>query len=222
MNLADGYREFATYHLGRPLHGDDGHAASELTAAEQRLALRLPPALRDYYAVCGAVEALSCSHNRLLPPRELQCEDGYLVFMDENQSVCCWGLRLDSLAGNDPQVWQGVSMAGRDALEWHGEGLPCSQWLRLMGWWQLVNGGFAYAAYTQTTPAVARQVSTRWPLLGRHPDGVMAFHGNASQVLAVATGEDCALWAAGRTHADLAAIDAALDIAWDYSALDED
>ena len=91
-----------------------------------------------------------------------------------------------------------------------------------MGWWQLVNGGFAHAAYAQTTPSVMRQASTQWPLLGRHPDGVMAFHGNAAQVLALATGGDCVLWAAGRTRADLAAIDAALGIAWDYSALDED
>lgn len=222
MGLTDDYRGFAAHHLGRPLRDGDGHAAGELAAAEQRLGLELPPALRAYYLACGAVEALNRSHNRLLPPQELQCEDGHLVFMDENQGVCCWGLRVDSLAEQDPQVWQGVSVAGTDALEWHGEDLPCSQWLRLMGWWQLVNGGFAYAAYTQATPELVQQVRALWPLLGRHPDGVMVFHGSDAQLLAMATGEDAALWAAGRTRADLQAIDAALDIAWDYSTLDEE
>lgn len=221
MDYCTLFREFAEHHLGRALQGRDGYGAA-LATAEKRLGFTLPPALRAYYAVCGAVAALNRSHNRLLRPAELGIEDHHLVFMDENQSVCCWGLRVESLTEDDPQVWQGVSVAGSTALEWHDEGMPCSRWLRLMSWWQLVNGGFAHTAYTQTSADVLHKASTLWPLLGRHSDGVMAFHGTGPQLLALASGEDCALWAAGRTRADLEAMHAALDIHWDYSALDED
>jgi hypothetical protein len=39
-----------------------------------------------------------CSiHNNVFSPKDLDFEDGYLMFMDENQSVVSWGIKKKDL-----------------------------------------------------------------------------------------------------------------------------
>ncbi|MFN7972773.1 MAG: hypothetical protein U0166_10565 [Acidobacteriota bacterium] len=100
------YRELGQRYLGGSVTGKDGVPEEQVILAESRLGFALPCALRDYYLVLGAVPKLNRVHNRLLAPSELQPEEGFLVFLEENQGVVSWGIPLSIIAEEDPVVWQ--------------------------------------------------------------------------------------------------------------------
>jgi hypothetical protein len=106
MTFESVFRDFARRHLGRDTAGLDGLPAAVIDAAEASLGLRLPQALRAYYRVLGSVEVLNRGHNRIFGPEELTRDEGYLVFMDENQSVVLWGIRVEDCELDEPEVWQ--------------------------------------------------------------------------------------------------------------------
>lgn len=77
---------------------------AELDGAERRLALRLPPALREWYERLGARADVWSLQDRLLSPSEVQVVDGVLTFGIENQGVVRWGIRVGDLGTADPPV----------------------------------------------------------------------------------------------------------------------
>jgi hypothetical protein len=101
------------------------------------LGFSLPSALRDYLLLAGGARE-NREHNRLLPPEELAVEDGYLVFMEENQSVVDWGIPLTLARRADPEVWQRVN---GDEPEWYSEELRFSEFiLKNLAWQRGVEG----------------------------------------------------------------------------------
>jgi hypothetical protein len=72
--------------IGRKLKPTDGLAAGFTMAAERKLSLTIPTALREYYSVAGRLP-LDKEHNRLYRPGKLRVLEGKLVFMEENQCV---------------------------------------------------------------------------------------------------------------------------------------
>lgn len=110
--------------LARALEEGDGVSPERLSAANARLGFDLPPAVVDFYRLAGSAPELQV-HNRLREPEALTVEDGYLVFMEENQRVVDWGLRLP-LDGADPEVWQRVN---GDEPAWYSEAMPFSIFL---------------------------------------------------------------------------------------------
>jgi hypothetical protein len=111
--------------LRRPLQPDDRVDINHLTRAEQRLGVVLPDIVVDFYATAGAAPELQ-AHNRLRQPDALEVEDAYLVFMDENQDVVDWGLRLPLTRTGDPEVWQRVN---DDASAWYSEEMTFSEFI---------------------------------------------------------------------------------------------
>src|SRR6266481_8167056 len=61
-------RTFAT--LGTKLTARDRTPPEKIAAAEKKLGLRLPRALRDYYLVAGRERFLNHAHNHLCAPRD--------------------------------------------------------------------------------------------------------------------------------------------------------
>lgn len=98
------FLELAEAHLQEPLGAADGWPEAALAEAEARLGRGLPAALRAYYATMGRSPAVA--YNELVPPGELEPADGYLVFMHENQGVVSWGIRIEDLDADDPEVFQ--------------------------------------------------------------------------------------------------------------------
>ena len=58
----------------------------------------------------------------------------HLWFMEENQVVVHWGLRIDQLDRIDPEVWQRLN---RDPPEWHAEDRRFSDFIIAMIGWQM-------------------------------------------------------------------------------------
>jgi len=92
--------------FGKPLAAGDGIDEDRLRAAEIRLDLALPAALREAYALFGQRRDLTSTQDRLLLPEQLAIggADGVLVFRVENQSCAAWGVRGSELGQDDPPV----------------------------------------------------------------------------------------------------------------------
>ena len=84
-----------------PIEAWDGWNHADLNAAEDRLGVRLPDAVRDAYALFGKRPDLTSNQDWLLTPSELRLDGEVVVFRREIHSVTSWGAALDSA---DPAV----------------------------------------------------------------------------------------------------------------------
>lgn len=87
-----------------PPAGQGGVSALDLTRAEKRLGLVLPPAFCEWYACCGARQDVWSVQDSLFTPRELRLDRDVLLFAAENRGVVGWGIRLEDLGADDPPV----------------------------------------------------------------------------------------------------------------------
>ncbi|MGW2180090.1 SMI1/KNR4 family protein [Streptomyces sp. NPDC001732] len=104
----------------RPLTGTDGHAPADLDAAQARLGLPLPAALREAYQLLGRRPDLTDNQDRLLAPQDLYLDEGrgVLVFRVENQSCAYWGIRVTDLDQDDPPVVVRADLVRPTADDW--------------------------------------------------------------------------------------------------------
>lgn len=109
--------DFAAYWRA-PLQAGDGYDAATLDAAERRLGLRLPAALREAYLLLGHRDDLCRNQDRLLRPDELQVYEGALVYHAENQGAAHWGILLDDLGAEDPATVVRPDLADKSAEQW--------------------------------------------------------------------------------------------------------
>ncbi|QDY77314.1 SMI1/KNR4 family protein [Streptomyces qinzhouensis] len=102
----DFIRAYAAEWSAAPLGAGDGCGAEEIAAAEERLGLRLPAALKEAYALLGRRPDLTDNHDVLRPLAELELDEAgeALVFRDENQGACRWGIPLAEAGLDDPPV----------------------------------------------------------------------------------------------------------------------
>ena len=87
--------------------------------------LHVPDALFDYYSLFGH-HVINNGQNRLRTIEELEWHDGWLIFMEEDQGMVCWGIHHHDLTTPDPLVWQG--MVGEE-MEWLQADTPLSRFL---------------------------------------------------------------------------------------------
>lgn len=91
-------------------------ALGEIESAEQRLGVRLPPSVREWYSLESALSVLSEHSNDdpLIPVRDFALTDstaGRLIPIRwENQGVCTWAILLDG--SDDPPVLVDVDSNG--------------------------------------------------------------------------------------------------------------
>ncbi|MFI6729585.1 SMI1/KNR4 family protein [Streptomyces atratus] len=109
-------------HWSSTLETGDGWTEADLAAAEERLGVRLPAALREAYLLFGRRRDLTSNHDMLLSPAELHVDDvrEALVFRHENQGAASWGILLDSLQDDDPAVFIRSDLADKTAERWDG------------------------------------------------------------------------------------------------------
>ncbi|MCX4847601.1 SMI1/KNR4 family protein [Streptomyces sp. NBC_00893] len=113
-------RAFARDWGRSPLTGADGHAPAGLDAAQARLGLPLPVALRDAYQLLGRRSDLTDNQDSLLAPESLyvDADRGVLVFRVENQSCAYWGIRVTDLDQDDPPVVVRADLVRPTADDW--------------------------------------------------------------------------------------------------------
>lgn len=137
MNFRNTYQRLSRKYLGRLLTGFDGVSAIAVQRAERRLGVALPLSLREYYLAVGRVRRLNHIHNKLRPAMRLRIEDGHLVFMDENQFVVSWGIRVRDLRLKNPVVWQ---RNNTPPIQWYSEEKTVPELLESMFDWYSGSG----------------------------------------------------------------------------------
>ena len=86
----------------RPLTPDDGYTEADLEAAATSLGHPLPAALREALRLFGRRDDLTRNQDPLATPEDLEIHEGALIFRDENQGVCSWGVLLEDLRPGRP------------------------------------------------------------------------------------------------------------------------
>jgi hypothetical protein len=136
--------------------------ATVLALAEQRLGIRVPDALRAYFAVSGGEQRFNQAHNSLLSPEQWFVDTGRLVFLAENQSVVFWGVvAVDDRP--DPPVDQGVN---DETIAWYPEHPSCSGFLMAMLCWQAAMGGFGRTWSAAVTEHFRGKLIDSWRRVG--------------------------------------------------------
>lgn len=98
-----------------PLEPQDGWNRHDLAAAEDRLGVAIPEALKEALALFGKRPDLTSNQDRLLMPSELRVDNDVLVFRDENQWVAAWGA---ALGGDDPPTLIKLDLAHKSDERW--------------------------------------------------------------------------------------------------------
>ncbi len=209
--------------LYQPLSSEDGFSDDEVASAEQRLGLRLPCLLREFYLLAGKRTDLNYAHNQLVHPGDLQIEDEHLVFYVENQAACIWGVRAEDLHVADPPVVRGDSMAGVTQWVWEPHFERFSSFLLMMLCWQGVGGGMTHTAVVSGIDAqVEETIRARWRAVNidAGESGIRGYIGDGQILCLMGTQPRVDLHAGARNEKRLAEIEALLHVAWDYSSLD--
>ena len=164
--------------LGRAITPQDGCAEERISAAQTRFGVAIPSSLRTLYQQLGECAMVMRSFQRFAPPEEWRMEGGRLMFLEENQLVCEWGV---DAAG---QVWMLVDDA--DA-PWHPEALNLPDFLTALLPYQLAQGGWPLcgstvvkrAEYPAELEAIAQELD--WPLIVKHNG--LTIYGKGSAML---------------------------------------
>jgi hypothetical protein len=129
--------EMAQRYLARDFAAEDGLPRAAVDEAQRRLGMRIPASLAYYYQRAGCCAALNALHHRLYAPAELLTDGGFIVFMDENQSVVSWGFRAADCHEHDPIVWQRNNTPPQ---EWYSEDKRFTRFLASMFDWYVETG----------------------------------------------------------------------------------
>jgi hypothetical protein len=127
--------------FGYPLTERTAVSAEAVAAAQKRLGVRIPAALRDYYLVAGHEHRFNTCCNRLLPPPKWTVSKQRLLFMEENQWAGWWGVSTRNPDSDDPPVSQGIKY---EPIIWYRAHRKCSVFLAVMLHYQAVSGGFRF------------------------------------------------------------------------------
>ena len=82
----------------------DGCTPQSIIAAETRLGLVFPTALREWYAIAGRRRGVWSRQDHFHEPEELRVKRDKLIICTENQSVVEWSVSKERLQEPDPPV----------------------------------------------------------------------------------------------------------------------
>ncbi len=121
--------------------GSATYSKPEVDAAEHRLGIRFPAALRALYERTGR-HPMHTVHNTLFPPGKISIYEEHLVFYEESQRVCYWGISSRCLEDADPPVETTFENQGK--LEFRPEFSSISDFLSFQAAWQGTEGALPY------------------------------------------------------------------------------
>ena len=218
-NFRDLYRRtYAT--LGFSLTSRDGLSFDKIAAAEKKLGIRLPAALRDYYLVAGRECSLNHAHNHLCAPEEWEKHGRKLVFMEENQCAVVWGVTASREPADDPAVYQGP-MVDEEPSGWFLEDRKCSVFMVFMLHMQAAfGGGMPFTASGPAPQNLRATLDGGWSF-GGEVNGMRSYSRNKQAVCFVkwqdffATDKTWRVFAGTCDEDDLDAIATDLNVRWD-------
>lgn len=203
-----------------PLQEGDGYSAAELDAAEQRLGLKLPLALREWYGLAGKREDIVATCNFLASPDELEImdENNLLVFYCENQQVVEWSVQEADLALADPPVWLDNSGLHSTRQEPVRENDTLSEFALQMVVLETLFKPEVFEGYGKITPLTLRGLEQHFIHLGfpdwHWPAYPTRFYGGDGVLIQMFENE--ALQVTAQSQAAFERVQTVLEIDWDH------
>lgn len=157
------FTQIAESLLARPLVSQDGVNEVELKEAEQRLARKLPTSLVSFYLSVGQLPQFMSAFQLFALPEQLYVKDDLLIFLEENQGACYWGV------DEQQNVFQCEEDNSRYEL-----GLTLTEFLTLMLYYQVAQG----AEYTYCSNLLDQELAPLyeedgWQLVVKQDDLVI-------------------------------------------------
>lgn len=105
--FSQSYRNIVTDHFEGEWEPEDGLSAQEYAdALADSDVTVLPAALEQFYRSVGAVEDIMEAYYFVWDPDELEVQDGYVCFMEDEDDRYTWGFPVESLNVPDPLVFR--------------------------------------------------------------------------------------------------------------------
>jgi hypothetical protein len=124
-------KETAEKLLKRPLEKDDGINIESINEIEFIIDTKLPKSLKDFYINIGNNKLFTRSFEYFLDIDKLYFKNNKLVFLEENQEVCIWGINTNE---DDPIVFINADD------EWYSLDIKLSQFIKIMMFYQCAQG----------------------------------------------------------------------------------
>lgn len=129
--------------LGRALLNTDGYDLNDIEQVEHTPGVRIPETLKSFWQLVGRLKMFTSSFELFLPPNEIFLEGDYLVFLQENQGVCYWSVKISDTDNSELIVYQ-CSNSDAEHPEWHSEEMTLPYFLEMLMYYQCAQGGYAF------------------------------------------------------------------------------
>ncbi|MEV8145597.1 hypothetical protein [Specibacter sp. NPDC078709] len=106
------FRGLVPLYLEEPWQEADGITWADLDAVFAELQITVPLALREFLHAVGNCEELMEAYYYFWDPEELEIEDGYLLFLEDEEEAYTWGILVDQAEVPDPIVWRRNNATG--------------------------------------------------------------------------------------------------------------
>ncbi|WP_212004434.1 hypothetical protein [Chitinophaga sp. HK235] len=159
--------------LGRNLSAEDGVSITMIQDTETRLSVKLPELLQTFYLCAGRNEDVMDVFQHFAPLDKLYVEDDKLVFLEENQGVCVWGISLAA-----PET---VYQCPVPDKVWYAEDASLQAFLEICLYYQFAQGGYNYMAslYNDIDDAmitvVLQDLATHWEKVVDQPNNLIIY-----------------------------------------------
>lgn len=110
---------------------EDGLPTDILAEELDTAGVDIPLVLREFYQALGGCEDLMEAYYYFFDPDELTVEDGYLLFLEDEDEAYVWGIRADQLDVPDPVVFRRLNSRGT----WQSEEGTFSEYVLDMFTW---------------------------------------------------------------------------------------
>jgi hypothetical protein len=133
-------RTIAENILGRHLTEQDGTDISEIEMIEHFLGLKLPIVLRDFYLLVGKLDMFISSFEQFVEP---YIKGEMLVFLEENQGVCCWGVNMRN--PENELVFMCTDLETENP-QWYSDEVTLTEFLIILMYYQCAQGGYEHGS----------------------------------------------------------------------------
>jgi len=127
--------------INRDLITEDGMSISEIENVEKKLGCKIPTILKEFYNLVGNLDMFMSAFQDFPEPYLLGEK---IVFLEENQGVCYWGINKDNVS-ELPTVYVCTDIETEN-FEWNSEDVNLREFLNIIMYLQCAEGGYEYGS----------------------------------------------------------------------------
>ncbi|WP_431709921.1 hypothetical protein [Glutamicibacter uratoxydans] len=100
------FRSLVPKYLDDAWNQADGLSGDELSEALEQSRVQIPLVLEEFYRALGNCEDFMEAYHYFFDPEELEIEDGYLLFLEDEEEKFVWGFKTNQIDVPDPIVYR--------------------------------------------------------------------------------------------------------------------